>query len=134
MDMPNRRRCRQRGCRRRIGKFLDPLLLLLLKERPTHGYALLGRLAPFGMDFLSPTVVYRALRDMADRGWIASYQDEQATQGPPRRVYALTPQGEEVLACCVTQMQQTKETLGDILELYGTLSAAEAGPPSTSTD
>ncbi|HQE93662.1 MAG TPA: PadR family transcriptional regulator [Anaerolineae bacterium] len=103
---------------RRMGQFLDPTLLLLLKTAPAHGYTLLGRLAEFGLDSLDVTVIYRALRDMADRGWITSTRDEAETQGPPRRVYTLTALGAEVLACCTAQLQTLQATIQHFLDLY----------------
>ena len=122
--MRNRREhCGGRGCGRRMGQFLDPVLLLLLKETPAHGYTLLGQMADFGLDFLNPTVIYRALREMEERGWVTSTWDEDETQGPPRRVYALTPFGEEVLECCAGQLHATQEIIQHFLELY----AATAG-------
>ena len=58
--MWNRRRhCGGHGCDRRIGQFLDPTLLLLLKQAPAHGYALLSRTAEFGL-----AGVPRAKRDL----------------------------------------------------------------------
>ncbi len=103
---------------RRMGQFLDPTLLLLLKTTPAHGYTLLGRLAEFGLDFLDATVIYRALRDMADRGWITSTWDKAETQGPPRRVYTLTALGAEVLACCTAQLHTLHTTIQHFLDLY----------------
>ncbi len=125
--MQNRgRRCGGRGCARRMGQFLDPTLLLLLKAAPAHGYTLLGRMAEFGLDFLDATVIYRTLREMEEHGWVTSTWDEAATQGPPRRVYTLTPLGAEVLACCVSQLETTQATIHHFLDLYqGSESASE---------
>jgi len=130
--MRNRRRgCGGRGCNRRMGQFLDPVLLLLLKEGPAHGYPLLGRLADFGLDFLDPTVVYRALRDMEDQGWVTSNWNEDETQGPPRRVYSLTRLGEGVLSCCGDQIQATRDVIENFLTRYETLFG---GLPSGDSD
>jgi predicted Fe-Mo cluster-binding NifX family protein/DNA-binding PadR family transcriptional regulator len=116
-----RRGCRGRGCNRRIGQFLDPALLLLLEQAPSHGYTLLGRMAEFGLDFLAPTVIYRALRDMEAQGWVSSSMDDEDTQGPPRRVYALTPLGKEVLSCCVVQLRGTQQVIEYFLALHDEL-------------
>ena len=124
--MRNRGRgCRGRACGRRMGQYLDPALLLLLKQAPSHGYTLLGRLAEFGLEFLAPTVVYRALRNMEEKGWVTSTWDEEETQGPPRRVYALTPTGREVLRCCVAQLQNTQQVLEYVLALHDELTPQE---------
>lgn len=116
-----RQQCGGRGCNRRMGQFLDPALLLLLEQSPAHGYTLLNRMAEFGLDFLAPTVIYRALREMEDQGWITSTWDEEETQGPPRRVYALAPAGRAVLACCIAQLQGTQQVLEYLLALHDEL-------------
>ncbi|MCU0522851.1 MAG: helix-turn-helix transcriptional regulator [Anaerolineae bacterium] len=123
------RHCGGHGCDRRIGQFLDPALLLLLKQAPAHGYTLLSRMPEFGLEFLAPTVIYRALREMEVDGWVASTRDEAETQGPPRRVYALTPLGQEVLRCCVEHLRGTQQVIEYVLALHDDLTpAGEQGP------
>ncbi|MBN2006151.1 MAG: helix-turn-helix transcriptional regulator [Anaerolineae bacterium] len=125
--MHNRwKQCNGRGCNRRMGQSLDPALLLLLKQAPAHGYTLLGRLAEFKLDFLAPTVVYRALREMELQGWVASTWDEEETHGPPRRIYSLTPLGNEVLRCCAAQLRDAQQITEYILALYDELAAQNA--------
>jgi len=122
--MRNRwRGCGGRGCNRRMGQFLEPALLLLLKQSPAHGYTLLNRLAEFGLDFLTPTVVYRALRGMESQGWVQSTWDEEKTQGPPRRVYELTADGRGILHCCTAQLRHTRQVLTYFLALHGELAS-----------
>lgn len=106
-----------------MGQSLDPALLLLLKQSPAHGYTLLNRLAEFGLDFLAPTVIYRALREMETQGWVASTWDAEDTQGPPRRIYALTALGNEVLRCCAAQLRGAQQVMEYILALYDELAA-----------
>jgi predicted Fe-Mo cluster-binding NifX family protein/DNA-binding PadR family transcriptional regulator len=121
--MQNRwRKCGERGCNRRMGGYLDPALLLLLTQSPAHGYTLLDRMAEFSLDFLAPTVIYRALRQMEDKGWVASTRDEEQTQGPPRRVYAITAAGRVVLACCIDQLRSSKQIIEYFLAMHDDLS------------
>jgi predicted Fe-Mo cluster-binding NifX family protein/DNA-binding PadR family transcriptional regulator len=75
----------------------------------------------FGLDFLAPTVIYRALREMESRTWISSTMDDEETQGPPRRVYALTPLGQEVLRCCLGQLRSTQQIIEYVLALHNDL-------------
>jgi predicted Fe-Mo cluster-binding NifX family protein/DNA-binding PadR family transcriptional regulator len=117
------RHCGRRGCNRRIGQFLDPALLLLLEQAPAHGYTLLSRMPEFGLDFLAPTVIYRALREMEAREWISSVMDDQETQGPPRRIYALTSLGREILRCCLEQLRSTQQIIEYVLALHDELEA-----------
>ncbi len=117
--------CSGRDCNRRMGQFVDPALLLLLEQAPAHGYTLLNRLPEFGLDFLAPTVIYRALREMEDREWVTSTMDAETTQGPPRRVYALTSTGRQVLHCCTAQLQGTQQVLEYLLALHEELAAED---------
>jgi len=116
-----------------MGQFLDPSLLLLLEQAPAHGYTLLNRMAEFGLDFLAPTVIYRALREMEDRGWVTSTMDEETTQGPPRRVYALAPAGRAILACCIAQLHGIQQVLEYVLALHDELAPDDVAPATNHT-
>jgi PadR family transcriptional regulator PadR len=103
---------------RRPVRFLEPALLLLLWSNPAHGYPLLDRLGGLGLAEIDPSVVYRALRDMEEKGWVASTWDEEQTQGPPRRVYHLTPEGREVLDWWARELQETRRIIDGFLDRY----------------
>lgn len=127
--MQNRwRQCGERGCNRRMGRFLEPALLLLLEQSSAHGYTLLSRMAEFELDFLAPTVVYRALRQMENKSWVTSTWDEEETQGPPRRVYAITPVGREILRCCISQLRSSQQIIEYFVAMHNELT------PGTSQD
>lgn len=111
-------RWRWRGCSRRAVRFLEPTLLLLLHHGPAHGYTLLERLGDFGLEGLDPSVIYRALREMEDQGWVTSIWDDALTQGPPRRVYSLTALGDEVLRLWAQDLQETRQLIDHLLEGY----------------
>lgn len=112
------RRWQRRGCSRRAVRFLEPTLLLLLHHGPAHGYTLLDRLSEFGLESIDPSAVYRALRDMEEKGWITSTWDEEQTQGPPRRVYRLAALGDEVLSWWTQDLQETHRMIEHILGIY----------------
>jgi len=97
---------------------LEPALLLLLHYCPAHGYTLLEQLEKFGLGDLDPSTVYRALRDMEEKGWVASTWDEEQAQGPPRRVYRLTALGDEVLALWTQDLVESREKIDCLLEAY----------------
>jgi DNA-binding PadR family transcriptional regulator len=75
----------------------ESALLLLLHRQPAHGYTLLEQLQEFGLGGIAPSVIYRVLRDMEAREWVASKWYEEQTQEPPRRIYRITARGDEVL-------------------------------------
>jgi len=71
------------------------LLLGLLRGQDMHGYqlheAIDGHLG-MGVQLTKPTA-YRLLSTMAEDGWVTSWEEQKGNR-PPRRVYAITPQGE----------------------------------------
>ena len=95
-------------------------MLLLLHQGLSHGYALLDRLQEYGLGHVDPSAIYRALRDMEEREWVTSVWDEKKTQGPPRRVYQLTEQGDKALAQWITDLEATRAHIDHVLESYGT--------------
>lgn len=111
-------RGRGRGGGRRAVRMLEPVLLLLLHQGPAHGYTFLEQLEDFGLGNLNPSVVYRVLRDMEDRGWVSSTWDEEASQGPPRRVYQITAQGDEMLALWAQDLEEARSRIDHLLEAY----------------
>ena len=111
-------RGRGRGRGRRAVRMLEPALLLLLHHGPAHGYTFLDQLGEFGLADLNPSVVYRALRDMEERGWVTSTWDEEETQGPPRRVYQITELGDRVLAQWAQDLEESKRRIDHLLNVY----------------
>ncbi len=110
---------RRYGQRGRLARILAPVLLLLLRQEDAHGYTLLDRLGEFGFPpgTLDPSVVYRALREMEEDGLVTSYR-EPGSQGPPRRVYSITPAGEQALAMMAEDLQATCQMISRFLEKY----------------
>ena len=118
-------RCKRR---RRMMGFLEPCLLLLLLQGDTHGYHLLNNLHHFGVEPESydPSMIYRALREMEINGWVTSY-DGSDSQGPQRRMYHMTKEGENYLANWIFDLRRSKEEIERIIHLYETEKAAEEG-------
>lgn len=94
---------------------LEPALLVLLKEKPRHGYTLLVDLGAMGLSTVHPSVIYRILRDMEELEWIQSDWDLDQSQGPPRRNYHLTAQGEETLRYWQQELNKSKDLISDLL-------------------
>jgi PadR family transcriptional regulator PadR len=97
---------------------LESALLLLLHEEPAHGYTLLEQVKEFGLGEVDPSVIYRALRDMEAREWVASTWDEEQSQGPPRRVYRITALGDRTLASWIQDLDETRAMLDRLIGAY----------------
>ena len=124
--MPYRHR-RGRGgrskeaCPRRIERFLEPCLLLLLHCNEAHGYELIEGLSPFGFEQnpVDLSSVYRMLRGLEEQGYVTSRWDTEGG-GPARRLYQLTEEGDRYLAWWVDDLQETNRVLNHFLDTYGT--------------
>ena len=99
---------------------MEPALLIHLLDGPSHGYALLAELESLELGPLDPSVVYRFLREMEEDDWVSSSWDEKTTQGPPRRVYEITPAGRQRLAEWTQELQRQRERIDQLLEDYKT--------------
>lgn len=108
-------------CPRRILRFLEPCLLLLLHCNETHGYELLEQLKPFGFDQdpMDASTIYRILRSLEEHGLVTSRWDTD-NAGPARRLYRLTDAGDAYLASWVDGLRETDRVLHHFLKLYDT--------------
>jgi PadR family transcriptional regulator PadR len=100
-------------------RFLQTCLLVLLRSGEGHGYALLSELARFGFETtrMDPSLVYRALREMEEVGWVHSRWDEKS-QGPKRRVYKLSTIGESQLKFFIEELRRTQDEVNRLLKAY----------------
>ncbi|MGI5875859.1 MAG: helix-turn-helix transcriptional regulator [Dethiobacteria bacterium] len=104
-----------------VEKFMQPCLLLLLKQRSAHGYDLIQMLPEFGFsERLDPGSVYRNLRRLEEEGYVTSRWDV-GEGGPARRFYDLTDEGEEMLHAWAVHVRQQRQRMDDFLESYYTL-------------
>ncbi len=106
-------------CPRRIHRFLEPCLLLILHCDEIHGYELLEKLKPFGFeqDPVDLSTIYRILRTLEDQGLVLSHWDTSSA-GPPRRLYQITAEGDRYLACWVQDLRETDRVLHHFLDTY----------------
>jgi PadR family transcriptional regulator, regulatory protein PadR len=116
--------CRQSGALPK--SFLEPCLLLLIKEEPGYGYDLVTRLSQLGLDDDS-AAVYRTLRSLEQRGEVHSYWHTSST-GPARRMYGLTPAGDEALSASVTAVSQTHQAIERYLCRHALVQGRPSGP------
>jgi PadR family transcriptional regulator, regulatory protein PadR len=82
--------------RARVERFAEPAVLLLLRERPAHGYELLEQLPELAGERVDMGNLYRFLRVLEAEGIVSSTWDDEAP-GPTKRVYQLTDEGHALL-------------------------------------
>ncbi|MHA6623208.1 PadR family transcriptional regulator [Pseudonocardia sp. DLS-67] len=106
--------------------FVQPCLLLLLREHPDHGYELVSRLRPMHDGDGDAGGVYRALRGMERQGLVRS-EWHTSDVGPAKRTYFVTADGVTVLDELVASLCQTHEALHVFLERYARITSKIRG-------
>lgn len=101
-------------------RLIDPIILLSLHKSSTHGYSLMEELENYGLGYIDISILYRALHQMEAFGWVSSIQEEESSQGPPRRVYHIAPQGENVLKEYISDLEKRLENMQKIIQDYKT--------------
>jgi len=102
----------------RVERFTEPALLLLLRERPAHGYDLLERLPQLtGEQRVEMGNLYRLLRALEEEGLVSSEWDDDSP-GPAKRRYAITPTGTQLLEQWVEALQRSQDRTSLFLERY----------------
>lgn len=98
--------------RARVERFIEPALLLLLSERPMHGYELLERVPELAREERRVDLgnLYRLLRSLEEEGVVASEWDE-TLPGPAKRVYRLTPSGDALLAGWAAALGEARDLI-----------------------
>jgi PadR family transcriptional regulator, regulatory protein PadR len=101
--------------RARVERFAEPALLLLLAERPTHGYELLDRLpALLGDERVDVGNLYRFLRALEEEGFVTSEWSADLP-GPAKRTYALTDDGRALLESWTAALGELRGALDGFL-------------------
>ncbi len=107
------------GVRARVERFVEPCLLLLLRERPMHGYDLLEHCPELaagerGVDLGN---LYRILRGLEEEGIVTSEWQADAP-GPAKRVYRLTDAGHRLLARWAEALRETQGVIDAFVNRY----------------
>jgi PadR family transcriptional regulator, regulatory protein PadR len=121
--MPHRecpRHGKQHPCTCAMGnlyRFVEPVLLFLLKKRRSYGYELASELRAYAFTDaeIEVAALYRTLRQLEQNGCVTSEWDVDHS-GPARRVYALTPRGESHLSEWVTVLDHMSRAMNRFIK------------------
>ena len=103
--------------RARVERFVEPSLLLLLRERPLHGYELLERIPELGEGRVDIGNLYRLLRKLEDEGLVRSEWSADLP-GPAKRTYELTAEGRRLLDRWAEALRDAQQTIGKFVKRY----------------
>jgi PadR family transcriptional regulator PadR len=103
----------------RVERFVEPSLLLLLRERPMHGYELLERLPEVAGEDVRVDVgnVYRILRSLEEEEIVRSEWSADLP-GPAKRTYELTESGRRLLDRWAEALQEAQDVIAGFLRRY----------------
>ena len=106
------------GVRARVERFSEPAILLLLRERPAHGYELLEALPGLTEETrVDMGNLYRILRALEEDGLVASEWQADAP-GPAKRTYELTEDGGRLLDRWVESLREAQGVIAGFIERY----------------
>jgi len=106
------------GVRARVERFSEPALLLLLRERPAHGYELLDALPGLtGEARVDMGNLYRVLRALEQDGLVSS-RWEAGEPGPAKRTYELTTSGRRLLDEWAAALERSRDRIDTFLERF----------------
>jgi PadR family transcriptional regulator, regulatory protein PadR len=104
--------------RARVERFVEPSLLLLLRERPLHGYELIERLPEIvGEGRVDVGNLYRLLRSLEGEGVVSSEWSADLP-GPAKRTYELTAEGRQLLDRWAEALRQAQTDVQSFLDRY----------------
>ena len=104
--------------RARVERFAEPAVLLLLRERPVHGYELLEQLPDLTGERVDMGNLYRFLRMLESDAIVRSEWDDRAA-GPSKRIYELTDEGRALLDQWASALRDSQTRLDGFLTRYG---------------
>jgi DNA-binding PadR family transcriptional regulator len=102
-----------------VERFVEPVVLLLLSERPMHGYELLERVPGLLRDErrLDLGNLYRLLRSREEEG-IGDPEWDSGLPGPAKRVYRRTDAGRALLAGWIGALRDARGVLDAFIARY----------------
>jgi PadR family transcriptional regulator, regulatory protein PadR len=104
--------------RARVERFAEPAVLLLLRERPAHGYELLEQLPELTGERVDMGNLYRFLRLLEADGIVSSKWEEELP-GPSKRTYTLTDEGRALLDVWAGALGDARGRIDDFLTRHG---------------
>jgi PadR family transcriptional regulator PadR len=103
-------------------QLLSSAVLLLLAEKPRHGYALTNAFADLGLGDMDRPRIYRTLAELEGNGLVKVW-DETSSTGHVRRVYSVTDLGHQSLSTAAEMIAHERRALDDFLERYRRVSS-----------
>lgn len=99
-------------------------ILLLLCERPCHGYVLVNGLVCLGLDFVTARGVYRTLGKLEESQLVDSSWETSSDGVPARRTYSITDAGRRSVDNTLPAMKSALASIDAMLDRSDRLDCA----------
>ncbi|MCS7202562.1 MAG: PadR family transcriptional regulator [Dictyoglomus sp.] len=112
---------RKKGLGLSPGFWIRMWILVALGDRELHGYELISKISDIFPGMIGKGIGemgrgYRILRELEMEGLITSYWDVEGI-GPAKRVYKLTPKGEELRRESIKYIREIKGYIEKFIEI-----------------
>ena len=107
---------------------LEYCILLLLRHRPLYANDIIARLKEAEMIVVEGTL-YPLLNRLKKDGWL-KYEWQESTQGPPRKYYALTEEGEAALLQLDASWNELANTVSILQQRFSVTTPPPAPVPA----
>ncbi len=100
-------------------RYTQPSILMGLKVKPSYGYEIIRQIQDFGFieGDAPPGMIYRHLRQLEKDDLVWSEWVTEGT-GPAKRMYSLTPEGDEFLILWIDHMQRQADKINRFIKKY----------------
>lgn len=93
---------------------LEYCVLLMLKNKTRYGYDILQELERYPIISSTESTVYPLLRRLQKEGFLSSSWQESEEGLPPRKYYALTPEGEAYVAAMDDEWENLLQAINEL--------------------
>ena len=102
-----------------LGWWLSAFALLLIAEKPRHGYEIASELRKIGFPIIGMGhmgTVYRTLSSLEMAGFVVPEWDTSVS--PPRKIYRITPAGMEYLREIEMELEAMRDLMNTFVERF----------------
>lgn len=103
-----------------MGMKMNPLFtvtLLLIAQKPSHGYELVEKMEGFGISAKDQTFIYRILKMLEMNGLVESKWDT-SNPGPAKHVYNITEDGKKILKGLIEDLKSSMKMYQKVIDIY----------------
>lgn len=106
----------------KFGRLIELSLLTILRKGDGYGYKLAEDMVTYNLidEDVNIGVIYRALRNLENDGFISSYWAD-SDNGPNKRIYSITDQGVKEMKKMIVLIKERRNRIDKLINLNSDL-------------